>query len=359
MKKLSLAAVLYLSTAAVAFADSNSLIITQTSVGGGAPSLNFTQSSSGALASVIQNGNNALTGVQTGAGGTTLNVDQENPTNGAVNTINYTGRGNSNVTIDQRAANGIFTASGSAGNTANIDIADNTLGGSGKVNSLALDQVGFNNTATVYDTFAGAAGVGYDALQIGQYSDSAAAGNKIQVTSAGRDNLYALQQGGNIANISILGGGQNTTLTQTNTADNATSANTANLTISGAGLNFTQTGTLNNLTANLNGTITNFGLQGFQSGTNNKGTVTQTHAEIDLATNINVLDQTGTNNTATATQTNTVNSHFTIAQNGTGDMATVAQTGTNNVASLTQQGNINTASLTQSGTGATAIIAQH
>jgi len=368
MKKFSLATALYLSTAAFAFADSNSLIITQASVGAGAPSLNFTQSGSGALASIIQNGNNALTGVQVGTDGTKLNVDQENPTAGAVNTINYTGRGNSNTTVYQRASNGIFTAGGSAGNTANIDMSDNTI--STLPNTLTLDQVGFNNKATAYSSFTGYSTFTTlrDNWQIAQYSDSAASGNTAQVTNNGLhagEALLLVQQGGNVANISYVGGGgQSTGLTQTNTADNAAVGNTANVLFGYNGFgsaifSFTQTGTQNNLLANLGGTTVNYGMKGWQNGTGNQATVTQNNSYLDGATGQDAVYQTGNNNTATGTQNNTHNSIFTIQQNGNGNSASVLQSGTSNVASLTQQGNVNTASLTQSGTGATAIIAQH
>jgi len=359
MKKLSLATALYLSTAALAFADSNSLIVTQASVGAGAPSINFTQSNSGALASVIQNGNDTLTGVQVGTGGTKLNVDQENPTAGAVNTIGYTGRGNSDVTIDQRASNGIFTASGSAGNTATVDMQGNIAGN--PANKLFVDQVGFNNNAIVYDTFAGTVAAPLaEGIQVGQYSDKAAAANQLQLQSTGILGGYFLQQNGNKANVTINGGTQNVSLTQTNTADNAALANVANITIAGAGFNFTQTGTTNDLEANLTGSSFNQGLKGFQSGSGNLATFTQKSVYQDSATGPNTIDQTGNNNIATATQNlGTHDSKFGIFQTGNNDNATLVQVGTSNVASMTQQGNLNTASLTQSGTGATATIAQH
>jgi len=385
MKKISLATALYLSTAALAFADSNSLIVTQASVGAGAPSLNFTQSGSGALASVIQNGNDTLTGVQVGTGGTKLNVDQENPTAGAVNTIGYTGRGNSNVTIDQRASNGVFTASGSAGNTANVDMQGNGAAG-GTANKLFLDQVGFNNNAIINDAFAGYAPspTNFDNIQVAQYSDTAAAGNQFQNNTTGigaGGSTTVVQKGGNKANFAFTaGGGQFVTLSQTNSADNIASANVANLTFIGADFQWTQTGTTNNVQGSLGGTSVNGGIKGFQNGNGNIANLTQVSSYISTLGG-DVVDQTGNNNTVVTKQTNTHESTYLIqqqgnlnqafaTQTGTSDTATLQQTGnsnngqvtqsgTSNVAQLIQAGNSNIGSITQSGTGASAIIHQN
>jgi len=362
MKKLYLlATALYLGTTATGFA-ANTLIISQAPVGGNTPVLNFSQGgATNAFGSIIQNGNNTLTGVQLGDGAK-FSADQENPTSGAVNTINYTGRGNSNVIIDQRATNGIFSASGSAGNTVTVDMAGNLPGG--PANSLFVDQVGFNNNATIFDTFAGSATLGEN-FNVAQYSDSTVAGNQLQVQSSGVLNSSGqfVQQGGNKANVTINGGVQLVNLQQKNTADNIASANVANMTINNANVDWSQTGTKNDLEAKLTGASTNAGLYGWQAGNGNLATVTQTNAYLDfgggLSKGANGLYQTGDNNIALATQTNTHNSSFVIQQNGNGNNTTIAQTGTNHVAQVYQINNNNTASITQSGTGASAIVHQN
>jgi len=362
MKKLSLTTTaLYIALASAAFADSNSVIVTQASVGAGAPSLNFTQSGSGATANIIQNGGNTLTGVQVGTGGTVLNADQENPTAGAANTINYTGRSNSVVTINQLANNGIFNAGASVGNTANVDLQGNLAGTN--PNKLTITQVGYNNTATVNDAYAGYAPIPtlIDTTNVIQYSDNANAGNQLQIISnkpSAGENVNVLQNGGNKANINIVGGQQGITLTQTNTAKNTASANVANLRINGAGFTFTQTGTLNDIETNLNGTTTNAGLVGFQNGTGNYANITQNISYQDGNVGANVVDQTGNNNIAVATQTNTHNSKFSIIQNGNANNALINQGGTSNTALIQQTGNNNQGTINQTGTSNTAQIIQ-
>ena len=362
MKTLLLATTaLSIGIASAAFAADNQQYVYQTPVGAGVPVANLAQgynNGTDQFAMVVQVGDNRFDGVQLDSG-TKLVAYQENTTGGTANTIGYTGRGNSDTTIYQRASNGNFTTSGASGNSASVDMPANLPGGIS--NKLFLDQVGFNNKAIVYSSWAGSASNTnrVNNFRITQMSPNANSGNELQIIAPNFASVNVFQKGGNKANIGInSGGSQTVNLTQENTANNISSANIANLDIRGALVNWSQTGTNNVLDASLKGRSANYGLAGWQSGDGNVAQVVQNVSYQDLATGANQLYQLGTNNFANARQTSTHNSRFDIGQSGTSNTAFVSQSSNDNRALIQQGGNNNQANIVQTGTGSVAKIFQ-
>ncbi|MDX2074609.1 MAG: hypothetical protein SFX19_09655 [Alphaproteobacteria bacterium] len=352
-------AALYFSAASAAFAAPNQQFLFQTPAAGLAPISNLTQGSGGGTdqyAYISQVGNNTLVGVQVGTG-TKLGVIQENSTGGPANTIGYTGRGNSDATIYQRAANGNFTASGSSGNAANVDLVGTVPGKNN--HKLFIDQIGFNNKAIVYSTETVGQSAASDNIRVTQFSPNANSGNQFQYVSSNHSNINVLQKGGNKASFSVTGGGQSLNLTQNNTANDASQANIVNATIIGAGLDWTQDGTNNYLELNMRGTTSNFGLFGWQVGDRNEARLVQSGAYLDAAVGPNQIYQIGSSNTTTARQDNSHNSQFVSYQNGIGNSASVTQASNSNSALVQQIGNNNRGTISQTGTGGLARIIQN